>query len=96
MKGATKRMPLSWGSSGGCECVDPALSAKSYGGFRRLKPDLGMLAVAKWLVRRGAATTKENPALSRKVVEIAVAIAQLKLAQISGQEIWTVLCRNNL
>jgi len=55
-----------------------------------------MLAVAKWLVRRGATTAKENPALSRKVVEIAIAVAQLNLAQISGQEIRAILCRNKL
>ena len=84
------------GWPGGCQCGGSLSPARADGGFCGLKPDPGMLAVAKWLCRRSAATTQENPALSRKVVEIAVAIAQLKLAQISGQEIWAVLCRNNL
>ena len=79
------------GWPGGCKCGGSLSPARADGGFCGLKPDPGMLAVAKWLCRRSAATTQENPALSRKVVEIAVAIAQLKLAQISGQEIWAIL-----
>ena len=64
--------------------------------MRGLKADLGMLTVAEWLRCRSAAATEENSVLSVNVVEIAVPIAQLKLAQISGQEIRAVLCRNNL
>lgn len=46
-----------------------------------------MLPIAERLCYGSAATTEENAALARDIIEIALTIAQLQLAQVSGQEV---------
>ncbi|HKR15842.1 MAG TPA: hypothetical protein VJS46_00500 [Rhizorhapis sp.] len=67
-----------------------------HGCFRSLKADFRMLPITKRFRRRRAASAKEYAALSGKVVEISIAVAQVKLAQVASHQIWSVFGRNNL
>jgi hypothetical protein len=66
-----------------------------HGGFGSLEPDFGMLAVAKGFRSRGSAAAQEDPVLAGYIIEVAVAIAQLELAQVSREEIRPVFGRNH-
>jgi hypothetical protein len=72
------------------------LTARIHSGLRRLETDFRMLAVAERLRDRRAAPAKENSAFAFEFIEIAISIAQLKLAQISGYEIWPIFCCDNI
>jgi hypothetical protein len=50
--------------------------------------------VAERFGRRRSAPTQEDAALARDIVEIAIPVTQIEVAQISGQEIRTVLRRD--
>jgi hypothetical protein len=50
-----------------------------------------MTAVTKRLGSGGSTATKEDPALAGNIVKIAVSVTQIELAQISSQEIGTIL-----
>src|SRR5690606_35773020 len=63
-------------------------------GLDRLEPDLGVLPVAERLGGRSPAPAQEHPRLALQVIEIAVPVAQLELAEVTGDEVGTVLSRD--
>src|SRR5688572_20684015 len=70
-------------------------TARLHGRLGGLEADLRMLAVTEWFRRRVAAAAQEDPMLAGHIIEVAVAVAQLELAEIARDQIGTVLGGNH-